>query len=297
MITGKSILITGGCGFVGGRIAEMLSGTNKVTVLDNMRYWKDMPQVVPQGCELWKQELSGMFPIDHFDIIIHAATVNIIHGMQDMRACMHTNFDQTLHFFDRIPTTTRVLYLSTASVYGNGVIYPTSEQCRVAPSNVYAMSKLLAEQYLLDHHPNAVVARLSNVYGPRQRPENAYSGVMVRLLTCAMSGQRFKIYGDGSQTRDFTYVDDVVMACQALINGGRSGEVYNVGSGVETSIAQLLRFLPESVDIEHVEGRPIDNVVRRCMDIRKITMDTGWTPKTGLDQGVADTMSWIMQLK
>lgn len=297
MISGKSILITGGCGFVAGRIAEMLSLSNKVTVVDNMRYWKDMPYVVPAGCEVWKKDVSELFPIDHFDVIIHGATVNIIHGMQDMKACMDTNFNQTLAFFDRIPTTTRVLYLSTASVYGNGVMFPTSEQCRVAPSNVYAMSKLLAEQYLLDHHPNAIVARLSNVYGPRQRPENAYSGVMVKLLLSAIQGNRFKVYGDGSQTRDFTYVDDVVMACQALITSGKSGEVYNVGSGVETSITQLFKYLPEGVDIEHLQGRSIDNIVRRCMDIRKITMDTGWVPRTGLDQGVSDTMSWLMQLK
>lgn len=297
MITGKSILITGGCGFVGGRIAEILSANNRVTVLDNMRYWKDSPDVVPSGCEFWKQNISALFAIDHFDIIIHAATVNIIHGMQDMRACMDTNFNQTLQFFDRIPSTTRVLYLSTASVYGNGVMFPTSEQCRVAPSNVYAMSKLLAEQYLLDHHPNAVVARLSNVYGPRQRPENAYSGVMVKLLTSSITGSKFRIYGDGSQTRDFTYVDDVVSACQALLLHGKSADVYNVGSGVETSVAQLLRYLPEGVDVENVEGRPIDNIVRRCLDVRKITMDTGWIPKIGLDEGVSETMAWLMKLK
>ncbi|HMX02866.1 MAG TPA: NAD-dependent epimerase/dehydratase family protein [Saprospiraceae bacterium] len=294
MIAGKNILVTGGCGFVAGRIAEVFGLYNNVTVMDNMRYWQDMPQVIPPRIvEMWEHDLTDPLSLDHFDIVIHGATVNIIHGMSDMRACVDTNFTQTLAFFDRIPQKTPVLYLSTSSVYGNGVMIPTDEKCRVAPSNVYAMTKLLAEQYLLEHHPNCVIARLSNVYGPRQRPENAYSGVMVKLLTSALWGRPFKVYGDGSQTRDFTYVDDVVAACVALLESGKRGEVYNVGSGVETSVAQLMKYLPENVEVEITEPRSIDNISRRCLDVRKIAMDTGWKPAVSLDHGVAETMLWL----
>lgn len=294
MISGKSILITGGCGFVAGRIAELLSPYNKVTVIDNMRYWDKLPQVIPSGIlGMLEHDIGDPLPLEHYDMVIHGATVNIIHGMSDMRACVDTNFTQTLTFFDRIPKDIPVLYLSTCSVYGNGVIIPTDEKCRVAPSNVYAMTKLLAEQYLIDNHPNAVVARLSNVYGPRQRPENAYSGVMVKLLMSALVGRPFKIYGDGSHSRDFTYVDDVVSACVALLEHGKKGEVYNIGSGVETRIAELLKHLPENVEVEYAAPRSIDNVSRRCLDNRKIKMDTGWEPRVNLDAGIGETMLWL----
>jgi UDP-glucose 4-epimerase len=288
----KSVLITGGCGFVAGRIAELLSSTYHVTVVDNMRYW-GTDAVIPRGCEFIQKNIGDSFPLEHYDYIIHGATVNIIHAMTDPRACVDTNFTQTLDFFDRIPKETPVLYLSTSSVYGNGVIFPTPETCRVAPSNPYAMTKLLAEQYLLEHHPRAIIARLSNVYGPRQRPENAYSGVMVKLLQSAIQGKVFKIYGNGMQTRDYTYVDDVVMACSLLMTSGHYGEVFNIGTGIETTVNQLLKYLPEGVDVEYVEGRVIDNVVRRCLDIRKIKMAVGWEPRVTLDHGVPSAMAWL----
>jgi UDP-glucose 4-epimerase len=293
MIRDKTILVTGGCGFVAGRIAEIMGEHNRVDVVDNMRYWKEIKGVEPKGCKIIKKNIDASIPLDHYDYIIHGATVNIIHAMSDMRACVDTNFTQTLAFFDRIPKEIPILYLSTASVYGNGIMFPTSEVCRVAPSNAYAMTKLLAEQYLLDHHPRAVVARLSNVYGPRQRPENAYSGVMVKMLISAIKGSPFTVYGDGVQTRDFTYVDDVVDACSILLEKGKEGQVYNVGTGVETSVAQLLRYLHRDTEIEHVKGRSIDNIFRRCLDIRKIGMDTGWKPRVSLDQGIALTKEWL----
>ena len=293
MIQGKAILITGGCGFVAGRIAEVLSTDNRVDVLDNMRYWKGVKGVKPKGCKIIEKDLSELIPMEHYDIIIHGATVNIIHGMTDPRACVDTNFNQTVDFFDRVPKDIPLLYLSTSSVYGNGIMFPTVEGCRVAPSNVYAMTKLLAEQYLLEHHPNAIVARLSNVYGPRQRPENAYSGVMVKMLISAIKGSPFQVYGDGSQTRDFTYVDDVVTACEELILKGRRGEVYNIGTGIETSVMQLCRYIHADTDIEFIKERTIDNIHRRCLDIRKIAMDTAWKPSYTIEQGIAKTREWL----
>lgn len=292
-MVGKKILITGGCGFVAGRIAEVLSTDNEVTVVDNMRYWANPNKVMPKGCNIITGDIGCPLVYD-FDLIIHGATVNIIHAMTSPRSCVDTNWNQTVDFFDQAPSHIPILYLSTSSVYGNGVQFPTSEECRVAPSNVYAMTKLMAEEYLIKNHPNCVIARLSNVYGPRQRPENPYSGVMVKMLESAITGKVFEMIGDGKQTRDFTYVDDVVSAVLALYDKGKRGHVYNVGTGVETSIKELSTHLPEGVDVRSIEPRAIDTVNRRCLSINKIKMDTGWEPKTTLRDGISKTMVWLM---
>lgn len=291
----KKILITGGCGFVAGRIAEVLSKSNTVTVVDNMRYWKGV-NVQPKNVTVHKCDLNEFFldGVD-YDYIIHGATVNIIHAMTDPVACVDTNWDQTVQFLSHVPNHIPVLYLSTSSVYGNGIQFPTTEECRVAPSNYYAMTKLMAEHYLLSNKPNCVIARLSNVYGPRQRPENPYSGVMVKMLESSITGKHFDIMGDGKQTRDFTYVDDVVEACIALLEKGKKGHVYNIGTGIETSVNDLAKNLPEGVEIIHVPSRVIDNIYRRCLSINKIKMDTGWEPKVSLPDGIARTVVWLME--
>jgi UDP-glucose 4-epimerase len=288
-----NILITGGCGFVAGRIAELLSVEHHVTVIDNMRYWKDK-RVVPKGINHFNGDVDKFVSVMDYDLVIHGATVNIIHAMTDPRSCVDTNWNQTVNFFDMVPQEVPIIYLSTSSVYGNGVQIPTSEECRVAPSNVYAMTKLMAEEYLIKNHPNCVIARLSNVYGPRQRPENPYSGVMVKMLESSITGKKFTMIGDGRQTRDFTYVDDVGSAVMALFEKGKRAEVYNVGTGIETSIKDLSNNLPEGVDIVSIEPRPIDTVNRRCLSIDKIKMHTGWEPKVRLSDGIARSTVWLM---
>ena len=292
-MNGKKILITGGAGFVAGRIAEILSATNEVAVVDNLRYW-DIT-AFPKGCKHLRMDIGDLYETSEYDLVIHGATINIIEGMSEPKACVDTNWRQTAILFDHIPQDTPILYLSTCSIYGNGISIPTNEMCRVAPSSVYAMTKLMAEMYLKEAHPNCYILRLSNVFGPRQHPKNPYSGVMVKVLESAVTGKSFTVYGDGSQTRDFTYVDDVASAVTAVLEKGKKGEVYNVGSGVETSIAQLTQFLNRDTEITYIEGRAIDNITRRCLDIKKIKMDTGWEPKTSLKEGFDKTLIWLMQ--
>lgn len=289
------ILITGGCGFVAGRMAELFAKEHEVTVIDNMKYWPTK-KVVPKGIKWhFNGNVNKFSSLDDYDFVIYGATVNIIHAMDDPRACVDTNWNQTVDFFDFAPKDCPIIYLSTSSVYGNGVQYPTIEACRMAPSNVYAMTKLMAEEYLIKNHPNCVIARLSNVYGPRQRPENPYSGVMVKMLESAITGKIFDIIADGTQTRDFTYVDDVASAVMALYHKGKRGEVYNVGTGIETSIKELSKHLPEGVDTRFIEKRAIDTVNRRCLSIDKIKMDTGWEPKTSLRDGIDKSILWLME--
>ena len=292
-MNGKKILITGGAGFVAGRIAEILSATNEVTVVDNLRYWDTT--AFPKGCKHLRMDIGDVYIVEEYDLVIHGATVNIIEGMSYPKACVDTNWTQPTAVIGRSPQDTPILYLSTSAIDGNGISIPTNEMCRVAPSSVYAMTKLMAEMYLKDKHPNCYILRLSNVFGPRQHPQNPYSGVMVKILESAITGKPFTVYGDGSQTRDFTYVDDVVSAVTAILEKGKKGEVYNVGSGVETSIAQLMQYLTKDTEVIAKEGRAIDNITRRCMDIKKIKMDTGWEPKTSLKDGFDKTVIWLMQ--
>lgn len=299
---GKKVLITGGAGFVGGRAAELLIQQGAIVdIWDDMRYWRD-GKVVPRGirkhithslCEIEFKEFD-------YDLVIHAATVNIIQAMSAMEECVETNFQSTVQFFKSLPAKTKVIYLSTASVYGQASVFPTPETAQVRPSNVYAMTKLLAEQFLASTELPFTILRLSNVYGPRQRPDNAYSGVMCKVIESALTSKELPIYGDGEDTRDFTYVDDVVSAILHVHNLPFLGHVYNVSTGVATSIMELVNKVNYILDVEiplkPSPPRPIDIIDHRVLSSEKL-QNTGWKPQVMLSAGIVKTVSWMQEEK
>lgn len=299
---GKKVLITGGAGFVGGRCAELLIEQGAIVdIWDDMRYWRD-GAVVPHGirkhithslCEVSLKDFD-------YDLVIHAATVNIIQAMSEMEACVDTNFTATIQFFRSLPANTKVIYLSTASVYGQASVFPTAETAQVRPSNVYAMTKLLAEQFLASTELPFTILRLSNVYGPRQRPDNAYAGVMCKVIEAGLTGKELPIYGDGEDTRDFTYVDDVVTAICHAHNLPFLGHVYNVSTGIATSIMELVNKVNYILDLEILlkpsPPRPIDIIDHRVLSSEKLQA-AGWKPQTMLSTGIVKTVSWMQQEK
>ena len=190
----------------------------------------------------------------------------------------------------------RFVYASTSSVYGDLAAIPMREDVRVQPVSPYGVTKLAAEQLCFLYHVNhgvpAVALRLFTVYGPRQRPDMAFH----RFFTAAHQGRAITLYGDGEQTRDFTYVGDVAEAARLAAVRGVPGRVYNIGGGSRVSVNEVLRL------VEQIVGRPvsIDRQPPQAGDMRDTFADTslaradlGFEPRTPLAEGLAAEYAWL----
>ena len=239
-------------------------------------------------------------------VVFHLAARNIQASIEDPQADFRVNAGGTLTLLQAVQaaadTVSRVVYSSSASVYGNPRHLPISEDDGTACLSPYAASKLAGELYCRVFYeqyglPVATV-RYSNVYGPGQSPINPYCGVIARFFVAAERGDRLTIHGDGLQTRDYTYVADVVRATiLASLTTKADGEIFNVGTGTETSVLDLVaalnRLYGDRLEAHHSERRDIDNVRRRVMNIEKIRSRLRWTPSVTLAEGLGRTRVWI----
>jgi UDP-glucose 4-epimerase len=238
------------------------------------------------------------------------AARNIIASTQNPRDDFATNIGGTLNVLlaaraarearDGLPS--RVVYTGSTSVYGNPRSIPINEDDPIVPLSPYAVSKLSGEHYCLafaeSYELPISVVRYSNVYGEGQRPDNPYCGVVAKFFAAAYAGRPLSIHGDGQQTRDFTYVDDAVDATLlAGVAPRAEGEVFNVGTGIETSIHDLALAVGEAagreVDIEHIDRRDIDNIRRRVVNIEKARRMLRWSPQVAMSVGLAKTAAWL----
>jgi UDP-glucose 4-epimerase len=300
--TGR-VLVTGGAGFVGAAIASRLVEAGRdVTVLDDLS--TGHAESVPSGAALIHGSVGDIGPLRALvaghPLIFHLAARGIVASTRNPREDFETNVGGTLNLLlaARECGIERLVYASSASVYGNPRSIPLNEDDALVPLSPYAVSKLSGEQYCLAFYESyglpVAVVRYSNVFGPGQRPENRYAGVVTKFMASAFARRPLSIHGDGQQTRDFTFVDDAV---DATLLAGRhpraEGEVFNVGTGIETSVAELARqigsVLGVETEIEHVDRRDVDNIRRRVMNIEKIRRMLRWSPQTTLEAGLQRT--------
>jgi UDP-glucuronate 4-epimerase len=192
----------------------------------------------------------------------------------------------------------RIVYASSSSVYGDAAQLPTHEDATPQPLSPYGVTKLAAEQlcrlYHAEHGVDAVALRYFSVYGPRQRPDMAFR----RFCAAAIAGRPIELFGDGRQTRDFTFVADVVAATRAAAAAdGVGGRVYNIGGGSRVSLNGALERLAA------IAGRPLDvrrrgredgDVRHTGADIAAAGADLGFLPATGLEQGLAEEFAWVL---
>jgi UDP-glucose 4-epimerase len=190
------------------------------------------------------------------------------------------------------------------SVYGNARTLPASEDDPVNLLTPYAVSKFAGEGYCRAIPAGSdlavAVVRFSNVYGPGQDPTNPYCGVVSRFMSRAAQGLVPEIFGDGQQTRDFTYIDDAIDATlTAALAPAAVGKVFNVGTGLETNVNTLARLVLEMYGLprepEHIEKRDIDTVARRVVNIDRIGGVLGWSPRVALDDGLRRTRRWLSE--
>lgn len=301
-------LVTGGAGFIGSHLVEGLRARgNRVRVLDNLSSgsWANLKAVAddPQ-VELIEGDVRSPGDIDTAmegvaAVFHHAAMVSVVASVEHPAASFANNTQGTFNVFEaaRRCGVERVIYASSASVYGDNPAVPLKEDEPSHPLSPYALDKSYAEQlaqlYFRLYGIESVGLRYFNVYGPRQDPSSPYSGVVSIFIERARRGESVVINGDGEQTRDFISVKDVVAAnLVAVQRVGMGAECFNIGSGEAISINDLADRIGEAV------GRPLvrRNGVERPGDIRhsvadatRVRRDLGWSARVPFLDGLTNT--------
>jgi len=312
-IEGKRVLVTGGAGFVGSNLVERaVRAGGRVTVLDDLftgslaNIDADVKYEFVEG-SVEDQDLVTRL-VKEADYIAHMAARNIIVSTKNPRSDYAVNIGGTLNILMAIREhpVQRMVYTSSASVYGNPHILPILEDERPHTFSPYSVSKLAGENYCNAFYETYDVpvsaVRYSNVYGPKQDPSNPYCGVISKFIEAIDNGERPKLHGDGQQTRDFTYVGDAVDATlTALLSPRSEGMVFNIGTGIETTIADLIpilaRLMGKSSKPEFIDRRDIDNIRRRVLSIERIRTRLRWQPQIGLEEGLRRTVVWFEDQK
>jgi UDP-glucuronate 4-epimerase len=291
-------VVTGAAGFIGSHLAEALAAAgHQVAGVDAFTDFYDpgLKRENAAGLDVRELDLADeQLDLRGVDGVFHLA------GQPGVRASWGPEFD--LYVRRNVLATQRVteaaaqvgvrlVFASSSSIYGNAERYPTPEDVVPAPISPYGITKLAGEHLVRAYGSDAVVLRYFTVYGPRQRPDMAFT----RLLTALAEGHPFELFGDGSQTRGFTYVSDAVSGTIAAMERAPAGAVYNVGGGSEATMLEAIA-LAEQVSgrtLELVEGPAAAGDARRtAADAARIRADLGWTPEVGLEDGLRAHWEW-----
>ena len=195
------------------------------------------------------------------------------------------------------------LFISSGgTIYGDAAVLPLAEDSATRPISPYGITKLAGEHYALMYHRLDVpvmIARPSNIYGPGQQARRG-QGIVAAAFAAALAGSPLTLFGDGSQLRDYLYIDDFSSALDAILDRGKNGATYNVGSGIGVRSDDLLAMIGTSVagdgrrlEVVHADSRPFD-VDRNVLDSSRITAATGWRATTALEDGLEQTWRWAL---
>jgi len=308
------ILVTGGAGFIGSHyVRSLLTGRYpgmqdaEVTVLDKLTYAGNLANLAPVRDDARLTFVEGDILdtrlvdelIEATDAVVHfAAESHVDRSILGAADFVMTNVVGTQTLLDAALRhgVDRFVHVSTDEVYGSIDVGSWSEDQPLQPNSPYSASKassdLLALAYATTHRVPVVVTRCSNNYGPYQFPEK----VVPLFVTNLLDGGRVPLYGDGSNVRDWLHVDDHCRGIQLVLEGGRTGEVYNIGGGTELSNKELTALLLESCgadwdSVDHVEDRK-GHDQRYSVDISKISGELGYRPEVPFERGLADTVAW-----
>jgi len=296
-------IVTGGAGFIGSHLVDaLLQQGHEVTVLDNFstgrreNLFHVSQDINLIECDLgvegkWSSEFQGVDWVFHL-----AALADIVPSIQQPQAYFRANVDGTFNVVQaaRMGGATRFVYVASSSSYGLPDIFPTPESADIDPQYPYALTKYLGETLIMHwgkvYELPVLSLRFFNVYGPRSRTSGTYGAVFGVFLAQKLANVPYTVVGDGSQTRDFTYVTDVVQALIAAVQSSRSGAVYNVGSGATISVNRLVELLGgEKVFIPKRPGEPDCTFA----DISKIQAELGWHPEVTIERGVSRLLEHI----
>jgi UDP-glucose 4-epimerase len=304
-------LVTGGAGFVGSTIVDQLlaEGVSEVRVVDNFVRGS-------RGNLAWALEHSGVEVIegdirdaslvdratDGVDYVFHQAALRITRCAEDPREAVEVLIGGTLNVLEAAlrHNARKVVAASSASVYGEPSYLPIDESHPFNNRTMYGAAKIANEQMLRAFHETSglqyIALRPFNVYGPRMDVTGVYTEVLIRWLDAIESNQPPLIFGDGSQSMDFVYVEDVARANLLAAQSSVTDEVFNVGTGVQTSLYELcgllLRLTGSSSRPEYREARSVGNVQRRRAAVEKADRMLGFRTAVSLEQGLCELIRW-----
>ena len=303
-------LVTGGAGFIGSHMVEALrSRGERVRVVDNLITGHRHNLAHIDDVEFVEGDLADLDvarrAVDGIDYVLNQAAIpSVPRSVTDPITANRANVDATLHVLvaARDAGVRRVVYAGSSSAYGNSPTLPKREDMPTAPLSPYALQKLVGEQYMVMftdlYGLSTVTIRYFNVFGPRQDPSSPYSGVISLFARHALEGRAPTIYGDGEQTRDFTYVANVVDGALRAVTAGDevSGQVMNVATASRISLNELWatvqRIVGTSLSPEYAEPRAGD-VRDSLADISKAERLLGYRPLVDLETGLAATLEWF----
>ncbi|MBS4224986.1 GDP-mannose 4,6-dehydratase [Lederbergia citrea] len=305
------VMVTGGAGFLGSQLVKRLSPLcDHIYVIDDLSTGNK--DVIPDSnhITLFQESITNEKILEEVlpkvNYIFHFACKNLILSVENIESDFETNLYGGYLLLKKAqeccPELKRFIYASTTSIYGQASILPTPESYY----NInlpYAASKFSMEHYCNVYHKMyqfpVSVLRFSNVYGPGQLSSNPYCGVVAKFFEAAENDQPMIVYGDGSQTRDFTFVEDAMDAITlAAFDEKAIGQVYNVGTGVETSVLDLANEIKKAsknkdLPLRLEPKRKVDVVERRCISAEKIKSELNWKPRHSIKEGLNKTYSWL----
>lgn len=301
----KKCVVTGGAGFIGSHIVDrLLADGHSVTVIDNLscgrlsnlEQHKGNPKLKFVQADIANFEMIASH-FEGIDWVFHmAALADIVPSIQRPMDYHRANVDGTIAVLEasRAGGVKRFIYAASSSCYGIAKQYPTPETEPIAAEYPYALTKYIAECYVMHwaqvYKMPCVSLRLINVYGPRARTTGAYGAVFGVFLAQKLAGTPYTVVGDGTQTRDFTFVSDVVEAFVRVAESNLTNDIFNVGSGGTYSINRLVELLGGQK--KYIPKRPGEPDCTFA-DITKITSTIEWRPKVSFEEGVAVMLKHI----
>jgi nucleoside-diphosphate-sugar epimerase len=301
--------VTGGAGFIGSHLVdEVLRRGHTVRVVDNLSTGRRENLPASDRLEIIEGDIADPAVARRAAagaaVVLHQAAIpSVPRSVEDPAASHRANIDGIFHVLlaARDAGVKRVVFAGSSSVYGNEAALPKREDMRPHPLSPYALQKLVGEEYCRLftelYGLETVVTRYFNVFGPRQNPGSPYSGVISLFIEAMLAGQSPRIHGDGHQTRDFTYVEDVVQGVLlAAERPGVSGRVLNVAAGGRVSLLDLVHALQVILQttVEPILGPPRVGDIRDSeADIAEARRLLGFAPQTTFADGLRHTVAWF----
>lgn len=305
-------LVTGAAGFIGSSLCDrLLADGNRVTGIDcfvdyyprpikerNLNSARDNENFTFIEADLLEVDMSAL--LAGIDVVYHQAAQAGVRASWGLYFDTYTrnNILATQRLLESAKGNSRIqkiVYASSSSIYGNAEAYPTSEKVLPGPVSPYGVTKLAAENlmslYATEFSVPTVSLRYFTVYGPRQRPEMAFH----RFIRAGLTGERIELYGDGEQSRDFTFIDDIVQANLLAAERGKSGAVYNIGGGSVTTVNQVLAILQNELGTLTIERqeRQKGDARHTSADTSAAQLDLGFKPAVSVQEGLQREIEWL----